>query len=247
MIPNPIHKVLSTFQSFEVRALLMGGQACVFYGAAEFSRDTDFALHSDPANLGRLRGAMDALQASVIAVPPFSIEHLERGHAIHFRCQHPDAIGLRVDVMSKMRGVAEFPELWERRTTLQSDDGTLYELMSLPDLVKAKKTQRDKDWPMVRRLIEADCAASIQSPSPDQISFWLSEARTPSLLLELVRRYPAQAGELVIVRPLLRLAFGGSAESLDEALAMEERAERIADRSYWAPLRSELEQMRWAR
>ena len=25
-----------------VRCLLMGGQACVFYGAAEFSRDTDF-------------------------------------------------------------------------------------------------------------------------------------------------------------------------------------------------------------
>jgi hypothetical protein len=25
----------------QVRALLMGGQACVFYGAAEFSRDTD--------------------------------------------------------------------------------------------------------------------------------------------------------------------------------------------------------------
>jgi hypothetical protein len=27
-----------------VRCLLMGGQACVFYGAAEFSRDTDLAL-----------------------------------------------------------------------------------------------------------------------------------------------------------------------------------------------------------
>ena len=25
--------------------LLMGGQACVFYGAAEFSRDTDLAIH----------------------------------------------------------------------------------------------------------------------------------------------------------------------------------------------------------
>lgn len=25
-----------------VRALLMGGQACVFYGAAEFSRDGDW-------------------------------------------------------------------------------------------------------------------------------------------------------------------------------------------------------------
>jgi len=32
-----------------VRALLMGGQACVFYGAAEFSRDTDFVLFADVA------------------------------------------------------------------------------------------------------------------------------------------------------------------------------------------------------
>ena len=75
-----------------VRALLMGGQACVFYGAAEFSRDTDFALHADAANLERL-------QAAVIAVPPLLLENLQRGHAVHFRCQHPDAAGLRVDVM----------------------------------------------------------------------------------------------------------------------------------------------------
>jgi hypothetical protein len=27
-----------------VQCLLMGGQACVFYGAAEFSRDTDLAI-----------------------------------------------------------------------------------------------------------------------------------------------------------------------------------------------------------
>ena len=27
-----------------VRALPMGGQACVFYGAAEFSRDTDLLI-----------------------------------------------------------------------------------------------------------------------------------------------------------------------------------------------------------
>ncbi len=27
-----------------VEALLMGGQACVLYGAAEFSRDADFAI-----------------------------------------------------------------------------------------------------------------------------------------------------------------------------------------------------------
>lgn len=54
MISNPIRKVLSTFQSCGVRALLMGGQACVFYGATEFSRNTDFAIQADDANLGRL-------------------------------------------------------------------------------------------------------------------------------------------------------------------------------------------------
>jgi hypothetical protein len=33
----------------------MGGQACVFYGAAEFSRDSDFAIVADPENLARKR------------------------------------------------------------------------------------------------------------------------------------------------------------------------------------------------
>jgi hypothetical protein len=43
LIPNPIRKVISSMRAHRVRALLMGGQACVFYGAAEFSRDTDLA------------------------------------------------------------------------------------------------------------------------------------------------------------------------------------------------------------
>ena len=50
-----------------VRALLMGGQACVFYGAAEFSRDADFVLLADSANLTRLRKALADLQADPIA------------------------------------------------------------------------------------------------------------------------------------------------------------------------------------
>src|SRR5437868_9862216 len=57
----------------------MGGQACVLYGAAEFSRDADFAVLASPENLGRLRGALEALQADVIAVPPFVVDYL----AIH--------------------------------------------------------------------------------------------------------------------------------------------------------------------
>jgi hypothetical protein len=49
----------STMREHGVEALLMGGQACVLYGAAEFSRDADFAILASPENLGRLQGALD--------------------------------------------------------------------------------------------------------------------------------------------------------------------------------------------
>jgi len=72
----------------------MGGQACVLYGAAEFSRDIDLALLAEPDNLTRLREAMAELEASPIAVPPLSIDYLSRGHAAHLRCA---AAGVEAD------------------------------------------------------------------------------------------------------------------------------------------------------
>ena len=195
-------------RAHRVRALLMGGQACVFYGAAEFSRDTDLAVVADAANLARLNRALDDLRADVIAVPPFELKYLPRGHAIHFRCQHPDAPRMRVDVMSRMRGVDAFPKLWKRRTTFELPDGTRCDLLSLPDLVRAKKTQRDKDWPMIRRLLEAHFFQNSAKPSPAQIRFWLRE-----LALHLPRQSPHIAsiviGEIEMrLRPFQRIAVG---------------------------------------
>lgn len=89
----------------------MGGQACVLYGAAEFSRDADLAVLAEAENLDRLRAALQELDAEVIAVAPFVPAYLERGHAIHFRYQRQDVAGLRVDVMARMRGVDAFPVL----------------------------------------------------------------------------------------------------------------------------------------
>ena len=72
--PNPILKVLSSIRSNRVRALLMGGQACVFYGAAEFSRDTDLALLASSENFARLNKTLADLDAHFIAVPPFETQ-----------------------------------------------------------------------------------------------------------------------------------------------------------------------------
>ncbi len=244
MIPSPILKVLSSMRARRVRALLMGGQACVFYGAAEFSRDTDLAILADVANLARLRGALDDLQAETIAVPSFELKYLRRGHALHFRCQHPDALRMRVDVMSRMRGVESFPKLWRRRTVIELADGLICDLLSLPDLVRAKKTQRDKDWPMIRQLMEAHFFQNQKSPTLGHLRFWFCELRTPVVLMDLAQHHPRLCGRMVARRPLLVHAGAGRKKKLEQALIEEEAEERERDQLYWMPLRSELEKLR---
>lgn len=242
-IQNPIQKVLSTLFAHRVRALLIGGQACVFYGAAEFSRDTDLTLLASDDNLALLRAALRDLHARRIAVPPFEQQFLLRGHAIHFRCYHPDALNMRIDIMAVLRGVDRFDLLWERRAHLVGDDGQHYELISLQDLVRSKKTQRDKDWPMIRRLVEADFVAR-EMPSETEVEFWLRESRTPAMLISLARSHPDQTEALIPERPLLSAARNNNEREIEAGLQLEEQQERQTDRAYWEPLRRELEALR---
>jgi hypothetical protein len=66
--------------------------------------------------------------------------------------------------MSKMRGVDPFEKVWKRREVVNLPGVGRLSVLALPDLVRAKKTQRDKDWPMVRRLVEADIARAAVEP-----------------------------------------------------------------------------------
>lgn len=222
----------------------MGGQACVFYGAAQFSKDIDFAVLGEEENFERLRVALEELQASRIAIPRFDPKALERGHAVHFRCRAPGVQGLRLDVMTRMRGVASFPELWARRTTLSGSLGEEYDLIAVVDLVQAKKTQREKDWPVISMLVEIHYHARQSDPTPEQIAFWLRETRVPERLAELVHRFPGETHSLLPVRPLLNCAVEGDLDALRAAMDTEMREEQARDRVYWEPLRRELEEFR---
>jgi hypothetical protein len=225
------------------RTLLMGGQACVFYGAAEFSRDLDLLIPADPDNLSLLHGALADLAAEPIAVPALNIQHLEKGHAVHFRCRRPDVAGLRIDLMSRYRGGPEFDDLWKRRTTIEVD-GEAVDLLALEDLVLAKKTQRDKDWPMIARLLERSYLMRGQTPSRELIEFWMCELRTPGLLLELTESQPEAAKALGSTRPAVAASLTGDPVLVARALAEEELEERRKDREYWGPLKLEIEQFR---
>ena len=244
MTPNPILKVLSIFKTCEVKCLLIGGQACIIYGAVEFSRDSDFVILADPENIDRIKIALKALDARPVYVPEFQIEYLRKGHACHFRCAAEDVLGLRIDMLSVLRGCAPFDELWKRRKIVTINDGADVDVIGLSDLVQSKKTQRDKDWFMIKRLIENDIALNKDNPSRVQIKWWLSESRTPEYLRKLAERYPGLVNEMVSKRPLLDYAVKGDLTILARDLYEEEQLERQKDVEYWKPLRKELEMLR---
>ena len=224
----------------------MGGQACVFYGAAQVSKDVDILILADPANLASLRRALESLAAERIAVPPFDPDALHRGHAVHFRCRCAQANGLRIDVMSTLRGLPSFEDLWSRRTVITHRSGEEFDLLCVPDLVAAKKTQRSKDWPVIELLVGIHYEENKEEPTPDFIRFWLLEARSPEQLVHLAARFPAESAELAVRRPLLKVAAAGDLRQLRVALAEEMAAEQESDRVYWEPLKKELEAWRRA-
>jgi hypothetical protein len=218
----------------------MGGQACILYGAAEFSRDVDIAVLASASNLDHLRAALAELAAEPVYFPVLGLDVLQRGHACHFRARAPGVEGIRIDVMSVMHRCDSFEVLWRRRRQLNLPALGRVNVLALPDLVQAKKTQRDKDWPMVRRLVEADYANRPRRPSATQVEFWLREVRTSALLVELCQKYPARARRIAGERPAVRHALIGDIRKIERALQQEENVLRTADRLYWQPLRAEL-------
>ena len=244
MTPNPILKVLSTFKKHRVKCLLIGGQACIIYGAAEFSRDSDFVVLCDNDNLERLKKALNALKAGLIYVPPLEADYLERGHACHFRCKARDVLNFRLDVISKLRGCEPFDQLWKRKKKVSLRASGAIDIIGLEDLVQSKKTQRDKDWLMLKRLVENDIILNKDDPSNEHVRWWFLESRSPDSLVRLAKKYPEIIKECVAQRPLLSATINVDIQKLNSQLYEEELIERQKDTEYWAPLKKELEMLR---
>jgi hypothetical protein len=226
-----------------VRFLLSGGQACILYGGTEFSRDADIVILLSEENLDGLRRALRELDAEQVFLPPLGADVLRRGHACHFRCRHAEAQGIRLDVMAVLRGCDPFPQLWARRTEVELPGAGAVPLLSLRDLVQSKKTQRDKDWSHVRRLVEADYLARLGEAKDEDALWWLAELVTPRYLADLARARP-QLVARIASRPWLAMAVKQGEAATEQQLFEEQRRIRDEDRAYWAPLREELERMR---
>jgi len=158
---------------------------------------------------------------------------------------------MRLDVMSVMRGVPDFDTCWSRRMIAPLTGVGDVDVLGLEDLVNAKKTRRDKDWPMIRRLVDVHYSTFADKPTDARRTFWLRELRTPDALIDCVRRDPLAAvaaapGREVIAAAITAAENPRQTVSLHATLAAEEDRERAADEAYWRPLLNDLEAMRRA-
>ena len=63
--------------------------------------------------------------------------------------------------------------------------------------------QRDKDWPMIRRLMDSHYDEYRTQPTDDRVRFWLRESRTPDVLIAVAAEYHDLCREVMKIRPLL--------------------------------------------
>ena len=244
MIPTPIQSALATLRLHHVETLLLGGQASILYGGAEFSRDLDLMLAAGAATLPNLERALADLDAELIAVPLLSAEALDRGHAVHFRCRRPDVAGLRLDLMTRPPRLEDLDGVWRRRVEIRLEGGSVA-VVSLADLIATKRTQRDKDWAIIGALVRADMVRQSDSAAGHE-QLWLRESRDADDLVALATTVRPVAKALEAERPLLGAALRGDRAGLELELAQEQIRGKQADRDYWAPLQMELERMRHA-
>ncbi|MEA3306199.1 MAG: hypothetical protein U9Q34_00250 [Elusimicrobiota bacterium] len=116
---SPIFKVISALKEKKVKALLIGGQACIIYGGSEFSRDSDFVILSEDKNLIKIQKALNSLKAEAVYFLGFERGYLEKGHACHFKCKAKGVEDFRVDIMSKLRNCEGFLKLWKRKKIIK--------------------------------------------------------------------------------------------------------------------------------
>jgi hypothetical protein len=142
----------SLFRAFEregVRYLVISGQACILYGASQFTEDLDLWIAPAPKNIDSLLRALARVKARVYKLtPPITARNVLKGHGFHFRIGRD----LFIDVMGRPPRVGSFRGAFSRAREFRTDWGMLP--VSAPeDLVLLKRTNRPGDYDAVSNLV----------------------------------------------------------------------------------------------
>ncbi|HLE69119.1 MAG TPA: nucleotidyltransferase [Vicinamibacteria bacterium] len=229
-----------------VRYLLISGQACVLYGASQFTEDVDLWVQPASSNLESFLRAMARVRAVVYKLtPPITLKYVRKGHGFHFRI----GADLFLDMMGHPPRVGAFLAAFSRARKFKTDWGTLR--VSAPeDLVLLKRTNRPGDYEAISNLVRLRVVEDKEEASvlrwallntfdvADLVDFALQAAgklnRWPSRpALRALLPIPAATSRLPD-RRIRRAA---------QLLAIEMGDVQERGRRYWRPIVSELKRL----
>jgi len=238
----------------KVRYLLISGQATVLYGASTFSEDLDIWLYPQHANVQRFIKALRTLRARYYKLtPPLTLSYLRKGHGFHFALPAEDGTDWYLDVMGVPPRSPAFNVAWRRSIRMETPWG-MVPVVSVPDLVELKKTQRLEDYAVISRLVVAMMNRSRLRPSHRLARWAVQNIFSPALLTELIQQQPWVA--TIAGRGMAGFrAFGLKIVKRKEpGRILERRIERemmgrmtacqAADRQYWRLIIAELKNLR---
>jgi hypothetical protein len=144
---------IALLHKHQVRYLVVGGEAVIFYGYARLTGDVDFYFSADEENAKRLWAALSEFWQGHVPGLSQHQELMEAGVIVQFG-RPPN----RIDLLNGISGV-EFDEAWPRRreVLLVSDAATIpLCYIGLDDLIRNKvAANRPKDLDDVQYLHRA--------------------------------------------------------------------------------------------
>lgn len=241
------------FRSLErhrVRHLLISGQACVLYGASQFSEDVDLWVRPDRNNFRRLLAALLHMDARVHKLtPPVQARYVGGGHGFHWIIPAGAEPEIYLDVMGRPPRVSSFDHEFLRARRLRTPWGTLA-VIAPEALVEIKKTRRLSDYDVITNLVRRRLAEEAEPPR--RLVRWaIRNAFRAEDLLNIVT---LERGGRPPRRPAARLAWRATRSStppdsrvlskVTKTINIEIAALQEADRRYWSPVLRDLRELR---
>ncbi len=140
---NRLQAVFASFQSHDVKYVVIGGIAAVVHGIPRATFDLDILIEASPENAQRLLDALLAADLGTAAL--ITAQELVAQEITVFKDR------VRIDVQTSTPGIT-FHSAWQRRETMTYQGQEFY-VVSRADLIASKRAAgRDVDLEDVRML-----------------------------------------------------------------------------------------------
>ncbi len=238
MATNIYIKLTKLFNADKLRAILSSGQAVVLHRLAMMSKDGDWVLRADQESLTYVLGVLSEFGATYRFGAPLDLRWLSHGWSAHLEFIN-EGMRVRTDfVVTPPRiTTAGLERMWHEQ------EGAEIPFVGLRDLADLKKTNREKDYPVIGELAR-------RMTLPRDTFMYSRSARD---LIALATKHPELLTPCTAERPALkeiahgeaRLAAALDAERRDLMRVNEERLAKYLDasrpwQSAWPAIQSEI-------